>query len=542
MSERFTRLFAAERNLYAEGCPLVVEGAALLKDNEKGNLIAQLKFNNITNNTIKSIAIKLKLFDNAGRELDKSTEYTYLDISLSRDNTYGDKVPVPVLSLQARSFQICIAEVVFKDNSIYQSESFDLKSIKEPQMLSSYFDNTDLEEQYSLECDTDARYIPTKDRDLWICTCGEVNRENETCCHICGCSFEKSLKKLDKAKLEENFEARMKENVYTLSLKQLESNNISELKEAHKNFTELGEYKASKEKAEECKIKIEKLEAELAKTRKRNKKIAIISLAALPVVICISVLVNNVIIPNNNYNNAVALMNEGKYEEAIFAFNAMNGYKDSNEKARAVYDKYKEEKLKSAQTGDYIYYGSYEQDNNTANGKEDIEWLVLEVKDGNALVISKYALDCEPYNTKYESVTWETCTLRSWLNNEFINNAFSEEEKSLIPTVTIEAHKNPEYDTNQGNATQDQVFLLSRTEVNKYFSSDIARQCQPTDYADANGVDVNDNNGNCWWWLRSPGDAQDYAASVSIGGYVYEYGYNVDIYIAVRPALWIEIK
>ncbi len=76
MSERFTRLFVSERNLYAEGCPVVVEGSALLKDNEKGSLIAQLKFKNITNNTIKSIAIKLKLFDNAGRELDKSTEYT----------------------------------------------------------------------------------------------------------------------------------------------------------------------------------------------------------------------------------------------------------------------------------------------------------------------------------------------------------------------------------------------------------------------------------------------------------------------------------
>ena len=197
MSERFTRLFVSERNLYAEGCPVVVEGSALLKDNEKGSLIAQLKFKNITSNIIKSIAIKLKLFDNAGRELDKSTEYTYLDISLSRDNTYGEKVPVPVLSLQARSFKICIAEVVFKDNSIYQSDSFDLQSIKEPQMLSSYFNNTDLEEQYSLECDTDAIYVPTKDRDLWICTCGEMNRETETSCHICSCSFEKSLEKLD---------------------------------------------------------------------------------------------------------------------------------------------------------------------------------------------------------------------------------------------------------------------------------------------------------------------------------------------------------
>lgn len=74
-------------------------------------------------------------------------------------------------------------------------------------------------------------------------------------------------------------------------------------------------------------------------------------------------------------------------------------------------------------------FGKYEQDNNTSNGKEKIEWLVLEVKDGKALVISKYALDCKPYNTSSTNVTWETCSLRNWLNNDFINSAFSATEK-----------------------------------------------------------------------------------------------------------------
>ena len=112
----------------------------------------------------------------------------------------------------------------------------------------------------------------------------------------------------------------------------------------------------------------------------------------------------------------------------------------------------------------------------------------------------------------------------------------------MIPTVTVSADKNPDYNTNPGNAMQDQVFLLSITEANKYFSSDSARQCKPTDYAVANGACESDS-GNCWWWLRSPGYTQDVAASVYSGGDVYEYGYGVGLdRNAVRPALWIDLN
>ena len=206
-------------------------------------------------------------------------------------------------------------------------------------------------------------------------------------------------------------------------------------------------------------------------------------------------------------------MNAGNVVEAYEALVALDGYKDSADKANSIYGQYIVEKLKVAKAGDYVFFGEYEQDNNTANGKEDIEWLVLEVKDGKALVISKYALDCKQYNTSYMDVTWETCTLRKWLNNDFINAAFSAEEKAMIPTVTVSADKNPAFSTNPGNVTQDQLFLLSITEANKYFSSDSARRCKPTDYAVANGAWESDN-GNCWWWLRSPGNDRINAAFV----------------------------
>lgn len=301
----------------------------------------------------------------------------------------------------------------------------------------------------------------------------------------------------------------------------------------------------AKEEAErlekERKAEIARKEAE--RIAKRNKKIAIITTPIVCAIIAFIIVLNTVIIPNNKYNDAIALMDAGNVVEAYEALIALDGYKDSADKANSIYVRYMVEKLKTAKVGDYIFFGAYEQDNNTSNGKEDVEWLVLEVKDGKALVVSKYALDYQQYNTSYTDVTWETCTLRKWLNNDFLGAAFSADEKSMIPTVTVSADKNPDYSTNPGNATQDQVFLLSITEANKYFSSDSARQCEPTDYAVAGGAYVNSANDNSWWWLRSPGHRQFRAAYVSLDGDVYELGGDVDDgFIAVRPALWIDLN
>lgn len=150
-------------------------------------------------------------------------------------------------------------------------------------------------------------------------------------------------------------------------------------------------------------------------------------------------------------------------------------------------------KIKTANVGDIIVFGTYEQDNDTSNGKENIEWLVLAKENNRILVISDKALDCHPYNSSRTIVTWETCTLRKWLNNDFINAAFYAEERAKIPTVTVSADKNPEYDTNPGNATKDRVFLLSIVEAEKYFTSAEARECILTEYAISNGAWTSDS-------------------------------------------------
>ena len=85
-----------------------------------------------------------------------------------------------------------------------------------------------------------------------------------------------------------------------------------------------------------------------------------------------------------------------------------------------------------------IPFGHYEQDNNPGNGPEPIEWLVLDIQDGKALLLSKYGLEAKAYNTKFVDITWENCTLRTWLNGEFLAKAFSAEEQSAILLTEVD--------------------------------------------------------------------------------------------------------
>ena len=384
-----------------------------------------------------------------------------------------------------------------------------------------------------------------------------------------------------------------KDALYNSACSNMTGNIIRNYESAIRKFETISGWKDADEKIYACQKKIEeikakaeaeRLEAErkaeehriaVEKAKKKAKKvfIAIASVACVCAVFLI--LLKTVIIPKQKYNQAMELIASGDYDSAYALLEEIGdneaiasnkydraikyidsgdykaacllldgfSYKDSSEKFQSA----KQALIKNAKVGDIVYFGTYEQDNDTSNGKENIKWLVLAKEKNRILVISDKALDCQEYNSSRTSVTWETCTLRKWLNNDFINAAFSDDEKAMIPTVTVSADKNPEYDTDPGNATKDRVFLLSIVEAEKYFTSDEARMCVPTEYTISNGALTSDSyteggKATCWWWLRSPGYYQYDAAFVCIDGDIDEHGCGVDRDdYAVRPEMWISI-
>ena len=240
-----------------------------------------------------------------------------------------------------------------------------------------------------------------------------------------------------------------------------------------------------------------------------------------------------------DYKKAEQLFESGKYEEAIEAFKALNGYKDSTARVNETKFLYQKSLLSNATVGDTVFFGNYEQDNNTSNGKEKIEWLVLAKEKNRLFLISQYVLDYQKFDSAYDvdkdwdaAVTWENCSLRKWLNKTFLNAAFNSNEQSIIIDSTVTADPNPEYNTPAGNNTKDKVFLLSIAEAEQFFSSKDARICDDGNYI------------RCWW-LRSPGQFAWYPSLVLEGGSIYS-GENGGVLAsdeyAVRPAIWIDLS
>lgn len=352
--------------------------------------------------------------------------------------------------------------------------------------------------------------------------------------------------------------------------------------------------KQAEQRYEECRNAEEKER----KAKERRKKTLTIAAVVLVVIACaIAWCIPNVIIPNNKYQQAVVLRENGQYDEAIALFTELGNYYDAaaqvtetkyqkatNLNAFGKYDEayaiyvtltgYKDvDKLlieddnivaakkvleaREAQftVGNYVTFGEYPQ---TTAGEDmtPIEWLVL-ARDGNkALLISRYGLDAQPYNTDHTSVTWETCTLRTWLNVTFYNKAFSSDEQAAILTTSVDNGKNQGYSkwsTSGGNNTEDKVFLLSYAEANKYFGvtydniSNTKSRVAPTAYAIAQGAWASSSNKTAdstdagWWWLRSPGFYQSSAAYV-LGYGLFRGDDVIRVSGSVRPALWVNLE
>lgn len=239
-----------------------------------------------------------------------------------------------------------------------------------------------------------------------------------------------------------------------------------------------------------------------------------------------------------------------------------------------------EEEKPEEDDGFYITLGAYEQDGDESNGAEPIEWAVLGSDDKGTLLVSRYVLDCMPYNDEEAPVTWEDSSLRGWLNDDFLGSAFSDEERLMINTVTLNQDDNARWDTTGGDVTGDKVFCLSVSDIKKYYEIDcwftedepdeLGRYeigysdlliTKPTEYASEKGAFSNSfdedayeetyealgyekkyiGRKGCAWWLRTPGYDETFACKVSSDGLAGD-GDSMIVTadtVGVRPAIYV---
>ena len=208
--------------------------------------------------------------------------------------------------------------------------------------------------------------------------------------------------------------------------------------------------------------------------------------------------------------------------------------------------------------GDIVTLGSW--------GGEAIEWRILEdMGDGSFVLLSVKGLDTVPYHNEREAADWAGSSLRAWLNGTFFEGAFTGQEKEAVLLSTLKNADNAQYGTAGGEDTEDRVYLLSLDEVARYFQVDVYNKggseeliCMPTEYALRNNAhtmteeqlegyrenyDYPLQAGACWWWLRSSGKGNSYAANVSGNSSVYADGLSVfNATTCVRPAVRVRLE
>ena len=235
--------------------------------------------------------------------------------------------------------------------------------------------------------------------------------------------------------------------------------------------------------------------------------------------------------------------------------------------------------IAAAQPGDTFSLGNYFFENEKDHSWR-ISWQVLEKTEEEILAISEYGIDAVPWQTSSGQAVWANSDLRRWLNEDFLQFAFSPEEAALLATVPVETKDNPDYGTAGSPVCMDTVSLLSMEEAMRCFTpagkavsrhlvedpdlvasleaegiqeavwydpAGLAAMTGATPFALMRGAEKDAETEGCSWWLRSPGrgskdDETSYAACVMAAGEIYSLGDRTDSVKALRPVIRIRVR
>ncbi len=356
---------------YSSKCPVVLCAYAVLLDSKMKKYVAQLKLRNCGSEVISSVSVVVRAYDHFDEVAEEINGYQYVGVNVKQGEEFGTKSLIPLSKkVKIKRLEVAVNKIVFSNGSTWDSENGELLDNRlEPQDLASIYSDKDIE-NYRFMLNSKMKYVPYQKGMLWICSCGEINYGGESC-YSCG---------VDKAKvfdyiIKERLNSALLDPKYNNGIELKKQQSIESLKAAITIFEELGDYKDSKEQISSCKQEIDSIQKEIEAKKqeeerqaelqrkeadekaKKNKRVAIIAAAIAIVCIAGFFVATNVIIPNAKYNAAVKLMENGDYDAAIEAFEAMNGYKDSEEKIKeceiGIKDQRYNEAVALMEKGDY---------------------------------------------------------------------------------------------------------------------------------------------------------------------------------------------
>ena len=180
---------------------------------------------------------------------------------------------------------------------------------------------------------------------------------------------------------------------------------------------------------------------------------------------------------------------------------------------------------------DTVFFGYYPQSVKAYDTDDMIEWIVLDKDDNKkeATLLSKYVIDSVPYNLESAFVTWETSSIRQWLNHGFYYFTFGRQDRRKIVNSEVKTTAPEKSSSEGGNDTVDKVYLLSIEEARDYL-----KYCElvgkGTVYNDYYGLPMS-------YWLRNPGNTQNFACYVHQEGIISNIGHFVNFARGIRPVI-----
>ncbi|MBR3382583.1 MAG: hypothetical protein IKG85_06045 [Clostridia bacterium] len=280
-----------------------------------------------------------------------------------------------------------------------------------------------------------------------------------------------------------------------------------------------------------------------------RKRAALMTVIVLAAAAAVYFLLSRCIIPASRYASAESALRRGEIAEAIAGFTSAGSWRGGLSRAAEIAfseqgDPSIRRRLSEAEHGSIVEFGHYEQDGETADGAEPISWVVLDKRDGQLLLLSEKVLDAVPYNETECDITWAECSLRRWVNGEFLSAAFTGEERLLIITKKHLNENNSVSGAKGGASTVDTVFipsledLLSAARLKRGFSIyDLS--AAPTVYARSRGLEGSPYGGSSCWWTRTPGSGQSTVMYADMGGSLLHSSRPDRTNYGVRPMIWV---
>lgn len=289
MSQRYTIVSSFPVNLYCRNSPILVSAGALVKDNKNGKILVQLKFKNLSEHIIRAVKVSIMAFDVSGSQLVGIDEFQYLDLSVMPKESFGDDKAMTLPDTNTRTCTVIINEVLFTNEVPWKNaDCAECAPIPVQIELQELLSDYTLLEQYKRDTTKHAKFKPAQYMDLWLCSCGTVNKRQDNKCSNCGIALQQLLEATNMERLYKNLKAYQDEK----------------------------EWEANKRRQAE----------------KKQRRIGIITVSCVLLLVALFFFVTNVIIPGIEYRAAERLLEKGEYEKAIIAFEELVGYSDSEER------------------------------------------------------------------------------------------------------------------------------------------------------------------------------------------------------------------